>query len=105
MLNHTTYVIYRVDPLKHMMRKTYHNTQTTKWILFFLEFQLIFINQKSIKGQVIVDQLAEVPIKETTPLEITLHDEDVFKVDKIEGVVETQEYYDMNMYFNGLKFE
>lgn len=29
MLNHTTYVIYRLDPLKYMMRKVYFNTHTT----------------------------------------------------------------------------
>lgn len=104
MLSHTTYVISKVDLLKYMMSKAYHNTCTTKWIKFLLEFDLIFINQKSIKGQVRTYQLAKAPIQATTPLEITLPDKDVFKIDEME-VVDTQEDYDMTMYFYGLKCE
>jgi len=30
MLNHTTYVIAKADPLRYMMNKTYQNTRTSK---------------------------------------------------------------------------
>lgn len=30
MLNHTTYVISKVDPYKYMMNKTYQNARTSK---------------------------------------------------------------------------
>lgn len=104
MLNHTTYVISKANPLKYMMSKAYHNMHTTKWIMFPSDFDLIFISEKSIKGQVIADQLVEVPIQDTTPLEITLLDEDVFKI-MIEEAVDTQEEYDTTMYFDGLRCE
>ena len=40
MLNHTTYVIAKVDPLKYMMNKTYQNTRTSKWIMYLTKFNL-----------------------------------------------------------------
>ena len=81
MLNHTTYVISKEDPLKYMMSKMYHNSRMAKWIMFLSKFDLIFINQKSIKGQVIIDQLATAPMESSAPLQITLLDEGVFKFD------------------------
>jgi len=44
MLNHTTYVIAKVDPLKYMMNKTYKNTNTSKWIMHLTKFDLQFIS-------------------------------------------------------------
>jgi len=50
-----------MDPLKYMMNKIMLNVQVVKWITFLSEFYLDFINHKSIKGQVIVDQFVEAP--------------------------------------------
>lgn len=77
-------MISKVELLKYVMSKVYHNTCTTKWIMLLLEFNLIFIIQNFIKDQVIIDQLVEVPIQATTPLKITLPDEDMFNIDEIE---------------------
>jgi len=50
MLNHTTHVIVKEDPLKYMMNKTYQNARTSKWIMHLTKFDLQFISQKSIKS-------------------------------------------------------
>ena len=103
MLNHTTYVIAKANPLKYMMSKTYHNSCTAKWIMFLSEFDLIFISQKSIKGQVITDQLAAAPMESSSPLQISLPNEDIFKIDEVEEPIDTQEDFDITMYFDGLR--
>ena len=61
LLNQKTYIISKMDPLKYMMNKIMLNVQVVKWITFLSEFYLDFINHKSIKGQVIVDQFVEAP--------------------------------------------
>jgi len=78
MLNHTTYVIAKADPLNYMMNKTYHNARTSKWIMHLTEFDLQFISQNSIKGQVIADYLVEAPLYDNKPLIIELPNEHVF---------------------------
>ena len=84
MLNHTTYVIAKVDPLKYMMSKTYQNTRTSKWIIHLTKFDLLFISHKSIKGQVIADYLIETLLSNDNPLIIELPDEHVFQLDEME---------------------
>lgn len=59
MLNHTTYIIVKADPLKYMIKKTYQNMRTSKWIIHLIEFYLQFISQKLIKGQVIINHMVE----------------------------------------------
>lgn len=105
MLNHTTYVISKEDPLKYMMSKTYHNSHTAKWIMFLSEFDLVFISQKSIKGQVITDQLAAAPLESSSPLHISLSNEDIFKINEVEEPIDTQEDFDITMYFDGSRCE
>lgn len=78
MLNHTTYVIAKVDPLKYMMNKIYQNTRTSKWIMHLTKFDFQLISQKSIKGKVIADYLVEEPMKDDKPLLIELPDEHGF---------------------------
>lgn len=87
------------------MRKTYHNRKITKWIIFLSKFDVTFISQKSIKGQVIIYQLAEAHLKDTLLLNITFPNEDIFKVDEEEVFVDISEDYDMNMYFNQSRCE
>lgn len=89
MLNHTTYVIPKAYPLMYTMNKTYKNTRKSKWIMHLIEFDLQLVSQKSIKGQVIADYLAEAPIQDNKLLIIELHDEHVFELDEVEMLVES----------------
>lgn len=90
------YVISKTDPLKCMMNKTILNARVAKWIMFLIEFGLEFMNQKFIKGQVIIDQLTKAPKKNDIPLNIQLLDSNLFGIFEIEEEVE-QEYHDMIM--------
>jgi len=105
MLNHTTYVIAKVDPLRYMMNKTSQNMRTSKWIMYLTEFDLQFINQKSIKGQVIADHLVEASLQDDNPLVIELPDEHIFQLDDVDVPIELEDEWDMTIYFNGYKCE
>lgn len=105
MLNNTTYVIAKEDPLKYMMNKTYHNVRTSKWIMYLTEFDLHFISQKSIKGKVIVDYLAEAPIEDDKSLSIELPDESIFLVDEEKILLDLEDDWEMMIYFDGSQRE
>ena len=100
MLNNMTYIISCANPLQYMMTKTYHNLRMSKWLIVFFEFDLEFISQKSIKGQVIANQLAEAPLLDNYPLNINLPNKDIFVIDKEEGSFDMHEVFDMLMYFD-----
>lgn len=105
MLNHTTYVIAKADPLKYMMNKTYQNTTTSKWIMYLTEFDLQFISQKSIKGQVIADHLVEAPLQDDNLLIIELLDKHIFQLDNVDLPTELEEEWDITIHFDGSKCE
>jgi len=62
MLNHTTYLIAKIDPLKYFLPKDALTSRAEKWVLILSEFDIVYKDRKAIKGQVIVDQLAEAPL-------------------------------------------
>ena len=69
------------------------------------EFDLYFIGQKSIKGQVIIDYLVDTPLQDDKPLIIELPDDGVFQLDEIEIPVEPEDDWDMTIQFDGSRCE
>jgi len=73
--------------------------------MYLNEFDLQFISQKSIKGQVIADHLAEAYLQDDNPLVIELPDEHIFQLDDVDVPIELEDEWDMTIYFDGSKCE
>ena len=86
-----------MDPLKYMMNKTYQNSRTIKWIMHLTEFDLHFIGQKLIKGQVITDYLIDAPLQDNKPLVIELPDDKEFQLDELEIPIKPKDNWDMTI--------
>ncbi|XP_077228500.1 uncharacterized protein LOC143861455 [Tasmannia lanceolata] len=54
-----------MDPLKYLFEKPALVGRTTQWLLLLSEFDLTYDTQKSIKGRVIAEQLADAPTEDT----------------------------------------
>ena len=50
MLTYKVSLIARMDPLKYLMEKLVQDGKTAKWVLLFLEFEIKYVTQKSVKG-------------------------------------------------------
>ena len=74
MLNHTTYLIDKIDPLKYFLSKAALTGRAAKWVLILSEFDIIYKDRKAIKGQVIADQLAEAPLQGDHPIVVDFPD-------------------------------
>ena len=69
--SYTTYLISRMDPLKR-------TGKLAKWKMLLSEFDIVYVIQKEIKAQSLVDHLAENPVNEEyEPLNTYFHDEGV----------------------------
>ena len=75
MLNHQTKLISKIDPLKYLLSKSTLIGRMTKWVMLLSEFDIEYINQKAIKGQVLANHLAEAPLLKNQPLNIEFLDE------------------------------
>ena len=70
MLEHTVHLIAKIDPLKYLLSKAALIGPLAKWMIILLEFDIHYVKHKAIKGQAIVDQLADFPLEDTTPMQI-----------------------------------
>ena len=77
MLNFTTMLITRMDPLKYIFEKPSLTGRIARWQMLLAEFDIIYVTQESIKGQVIADQLAENPVPDVEFMQTYFPDEAV----------------------------
>ena len=55
-------LITKHDPLRYLANKPTLIGRISKWQILLSEFDITYVSQNSIKGQALVDQLAESPI-------------------------------------------
>ena len=80
MLNHTTYLIAKIDPFKYLLSKAALTSRAEKWVLILSEFDIVYKDRKAIKGQVIADQLAEAPLQGNHPIVADFLDDTIMTI-------------------------
>ena len=80
MLNHTTYLIAKIDPLKYLLSKAALTSRAEKWVLILSEFDIVYKDRKAIKGQVIADQLVEAPLQGDHPIVVDFLDDTIMNI-------------------------
>ena len=70
-------LITRMDPLKYIFEKPSLTGRIARWQMLLAEFDIIYVTQESIKGQVIADQLAENPVPDVEFMQTYFPDEAV----------------------------
>ena len=73
--------------------------------MLLIEYDLEFVNQKIIKGQVIVDQLAEAPLHDSQPLSLNFLDDSIFVLIEEEEIVDIEDDLNITLYFDECKCE
>ncbi|XP_047330933.1 uncharacterized protein LOC124934440 [Impatiens glandulifera] len=59
---HTVKLVSRLDPICHLFQKTHFSPRLAKWMMIIPEYDIVYTVQKSIKGSVVADFLADQPI-------------------------------------------
>ena len=99
MLYHTTWLIARLDPIKYIFEKPSLSERIAKWQVLLLEFDILYVSQKAIKGSAIADFLAERANEEYESMSFDFSDEDLMAVLQIEK--ESPEEDVWKIYFDG----
>ncbi|KAA0032019.1 Retrovirus-related Pol polyprotein from transposon 17.6 [Cucumis melo var. makuwa] len=66
-----------MDPIKYIFEKPSLSGRIAKWQVLFSEFDIVYITRKAIKGSVIADCLAELPIEDYESMKFDFPDEDI----------------------------
>lgn len=88
---HTIKLVAKIDPLKYLLSKAALIGRLAKWVMILSEFDIHYIENRAIKGQVIADQLAEAPLLDKQPMEVEFPNRDVL-------IVTTKQW---TLYFDG----
>ncbi|XP_070045448.1 uncharacterized protein [Nicotiana tomentosiformis] len=87
-----------MDPLKYIFQKPMPIGKLSKWQILLSEFDIIYVTQKAVKGQVLADHLVENPVGgEYESLKTYFLDEEVSFV----GEYIAEAYDGWRMFFNG----
>ncbi|XP_021843903.1 uncharacterized protein [Spinacia oleracea] len=80
-LAHTVHVISKADPIKYILSRPVLSGRLAKWIIFIKQYDIVYVPQKSEKGQEIADFFADHPVPPEWELSVDLPGEDVFYID------------------------
>ncbi|XP_051132475.1 uncharacterized protein LOC127252363 [Andrographis paniculata] len=73
---HTIRLVSKANPLKYVMSKPVLSDRLARWYLQLQQFEIIYVPQKAVKGQILADFLADHPIPAEWELSDDFPDED-----------------------------
>ena len=77
MLNHTTWLISKMDPIKYVFEKPALTGRIARWQMLLSEYDIEYRTQKEIKGSILAYHLAHQPIDDYQSIRFDFPDEDV----------------------------
>ncbi|XP_057993033.1 uncharacterized protein LOC131174022 [Hevea brasiliensis] len=97
MLNHKTWLISRMDPIKYVFKSPFVPGRIAKWQVILSQYDIVYMTRKAVKGSIIADLLAENPIQDYEALDFKFPNEHVNEVSS-----EDKEAADVwEIYFDG----
>ncbi|KAK4383508.1 hypothetical protein Sango_2768500 [Sesamum angolense] len=75
------HLVSNANPLKYVMAKPVLSDRLARWYLQLQQFEITYVPQKAVKGQVLADFLADHPMPAEWELSDDLHNEDVLVIE------------------------
>ncbi|XP_075658893.1 uncharacterized protein LOC142628735 [Castanea sativa] len=78
---HTVRLIAKVDPIKYVLSKPMVSGRIARWAVLLQQYDLAYVPQKAIKGQVLANFLADHPVPSDWEFSDDFLDKDVFYIE------------------------
>ncbi|RVW75495.1 Gypsy retrotransposon integrase-like protein 1, partial [Vitis vinifera] len=92
MTEYSVHLISRLDPLRYLFDRPALVGHLMRWLVLLTEFDIHYVTQKSIRGSIVADHLASLPVSDARAIDDDFPDEDVAAVTSLSG---------WRMYFDG----
>ena len=99
MLSYTTWLVSKMDPVKYIFEKPALTGRIARWQVLLLEFDIVYVTQKGIKGSTLADYLAQQPISDYQPMHLEFPNEDIMAL--FEEEVEEEDRDKWIVWFDG----
>ncbi|WKA09058.1 hypothetical protein VitviT2T_026736 [Vitis vinifera] len=84
-LKYPVHLISRLDPLRYLFDKPAMVGRLMRWLVLLTEFDIHYVTQKSIKGSIIVDHFASLPVSDGRAIDDDFPDEDIATMTSLSG--------------------
>ena len=84
LLYHTTWLISKLDPIKYIFKKSSLSTTIARWQVLLSKYDVQYVSQKIIKGNAIIEFLADRTEEEYEPMKFEFPDEDLLAIFQVE---------------------
>ena len=85
MTEYSVQLVSRLDPLRYLFDRPVLTSRLMRWLVLLIEFDIQYVTQKSIKGSVMADHLASLPVTDSRVIDDDFPDEEIAGVTSLSG--------------------
>ncbi|KAJ9694023.1 hypothetical protein PVL29_009818 [Vitis rotundifolia] len=85
MTEYSVHLISRLDPLRYLFDRPALVGRLMRWLVLLTEFDIHYVTQKSIRGSIVADHLASLPVSDGRAIDDDFPDEDIAAVTSLLG--------------------
>ena len=85
MTKYLVHLISCLDPLRYLLDKPALVGRRMRWLALLTEFDIHYVTEKSIRGSIVADNLASIPVSDGRAIDDDFLDEDVAIVTSLSG--------------------
>ncbi|XP_034689133.1 uncharacterized protein LOC117917005 [Vitis riparia] len=78
-------LVSRLDPLRYLFDRPVLTSRLMRWLVLLTEFDIRYVMQKSVKGSIVADHLASLPVFDDRPIDDDFLDEQFVSMTSIAG--------------------
>ena len=80
MTEYSVHLVSRLDPLRYLFYRPALIGRLMKWLVLLTEFDIHYVTQKSIRGSIVEDHLASLPVSDDRAINDDFPDEEIAAV-------------------------
>ncbi|XP_022725032.1 uncharacterized protein LOC111281586 [Durio zibethinus] len=98
MVYYTTWLIAKLDLIKYIFKKPSLSRRITRWLVMLSEYDIVYVSQKAIKGNVLFKFLADRATNDYEPMKLDFSDKELMTILELEKDNDEEEIW--RMYFD-----
>ena len=85
MIGYSIILVSRLDLLRYLFDRLVLTSRLMRWLVLLTEFDIQYVTQKSVKGRIIVNHMASLPVFDNRPIDDDFLDDQFVSVTSIVG--------------------
>ena len=69
MIEYSILLVSRLDPLRHLFDRPILTDRLTRWLVLLTKFDIQYVTQKLVKGNIVSNHLASLPVSDDRPID------------------------------------